>query len=66
MSVPYPSGSSKKCFSSLLVQLYGAPIRIFPSPNELAKSNLDVPAVSDYIQRIQDNIALARDRHAES
>ena len=46
--------------------VYGAPIRLFPSPNNLAKPNLDVPAVSDYIQRIQDNISLARDRHAEA
>src|SRR5438552_17722363 len=38
----------------------------FPSPKDLAKPNLDIPAVSDYIQRIQDNIAFARDRHAEA
>jgi hypothetical protein len=46
--------------------VYGEPLRLFPSPNDLAKPNLDVPAVSDYIQRIQDNISLARDRHAEA
>ena len=46
--------------------VYGTPLRLFPSPRALAKANLDVPAVSDYIQRIQDNIALARDHHAEA
>jgi RNase H-like domain found in reverse transcriptase/Reverse transcriptase (RNA-dependent DNA polymerase)/Integrase zinc binding domain/Chromo (CHRromatin Organisation MOdifier) domain/Retroviral aspartyl protease/Zinc knuckle len=46
--------------------VYGAPLRLFPSPKDLAKPNIDVPAVSDYIQRIQDNIAFARDRHAEA
>ena len=46
--------------------VYGTPLRLFPSPNDLAKPDLDVPAVSDYIQRIQDNIAFARDRHAEA
>jgi hypothetical protein len=44
--------------------VFGAPLRLFPSPRDLAKPTQDVPAVSDYIQRIQDNIALARDRHA--
>jgi len=46
--------------------VYGTSLRLFPSPRDLAKPNLDVPAVSDYIQRIQDNIAFARDRHAEA
>src|SRR5438046_3845798 len=46
--------------------VYGTPLRLFPSPRDLAKVNLDIPAVSDYIQRIQKNIALARDRHAEA
>jgi hypothetical protein len=46
--------------------VYGTPLRLFPSPRDLAKANVDVPAVSDYIQRIQDNIAFARDRHAEA
>jgi len=46
--------------------VYGTPLRLFPSPNEVAKPDLDMPAVSDYIQRIQDNIAFARDRHAEA
>jgi hypothetical protein len=46
--------------------VYGTSLRLFPSPRDLAKPDHDVPAVSDYIQRIQDNIALARDRHAEA
>lgn len=39
---------------------------LFLSPNELGKPDLDVPAVSDYIQRIQENIDIARDRHVEA
>jgi len=46
--------------------VYGTPLRLFPSPKDLAKPNLDVLAVSDYIQHIQENIAFARDRHAEA
>ena len=46
--------------------VYGTPLRLFPSPRDLAKPNIDIPAVSDYIQRIQDNIAFARDRHVEA
>jgi len=46
--------------------VFGATLRLFPSPRDLAKPKQDVPAVSEYIQRIQDNIALARDRHAEA
>jgi hypothetical protein len=46
--------------------VYGSPLRLFPSPQDIAKPEVDVPAVSDYIQRIQDNIALARYRHAEA
>ena len=46
--------------------VYGTPLRLFPSPQDIAKPEVDVPAVSDYIQRIQDNVALARDRHAEA
>src|SRR5271170_2431682 len=41
-------------------------LRLFPSPHDIAKLEVDVPAVSDYIQRIQDNVALARDRRAEA
>jgi hypothetical protein len=43
--------------------VFGTPLRLFPSPRDLAKQTQDVPAVSDYIQRIQDNVAMARDRH---
>ena len=46
--------------------VYGTPLQWFPSPGDLAKSNLDIPAVSGYIQCIQDNVALARDRHADA
>ena len=46
--------------------VYGTTLRLFPPPHDLAKSNHDVPAVTDYIQMIQDNIAIARDRHAEA
>jgi len=46
--------------------VYGSSLRLFPSPRDLVKPNLDIPAVSDYIQRIQDNIASARNRHAEA
>src|SRR5436305_14338619 len=44
--------------------LYGTPIRLFPSINPHSK--VTVPAVTDYIQRIQDSIALARDMHAQA
>jgi hypothetical protein len=46
--------------------VYGTSLRLFPSPRDLAKSNLDVPAVSDYIQRIQDNIAFVMRRLRQS
>ena len=46
--------------------VYGAPLHLFPSPRDLAKPDLDIPAVSDYIRRIQENIAFARDRHVEA
>ena len=46
--------------------VYGSPLRLFPSPRDLAKPLQDVPSVTDYIRRIQDNIALARDRHAKA
>jgi len=46
--------------------VFGTTMRLFPSPNDLAEPRQDVPAVSDYIQRIQDNVAMARDRHAEA
>ena len=46
--------------------VYGTTLRLFPSPRDLAKLNQDVPAVTDYIQTIQNNIAIARDRYAEA
>jgi len=46
--------------------VYGTTLRLFPSPRDLTKPNHDVPAVTDYIQKIHDNIAFARDRHAEA
>ena len=46
--------------------VFGTTLCLFPSPRDLAKPARDVPAVSDYIQRIQYNVALARDRHAEA
>src|SRR5271170_6027065 len=46
--------------------VYGTPQRLFPSTQDIAKPEVDVPAESDYNKRIQDNVALARDRHAEA
>src|SRR5437762_6701108 len=46
--------------------IYETSLRLFPSFRDLAKVNLDISAVSDYIQRIQENIILARDHHAEA
>src|SRR5436190_22998720 len=46
--------------------IYETLLRLFPSSRDLAKVNLDISAVSDYIQRIQENITLTRDRHAEA
>ena len=40
-------------------------LRLFPSTHDLTKPTQDVLAVSDYIQRIQDNIAMVRDHHAK-
>jgi hypothetical protein len=45
--------------------VFGTTLRLFPFPHDLATVIQDLPAVSDYIQRIQDN-AMARDRHAEA
>lgn len=46
--------------------VFGTTLRLFPSPRDLAEPTQDVPAVTDHIQRVQDNIAIARDRHAEA
>jgi hypothetical protein len=44
--------------------LYGAPVRLFPTPIE--KDTITVPAVAEYITKIEKSIAIARDRHAEA
>ena len=44
--------------------LYGTPIRLFPVPTD--KSTITEPTVKDYLQRIEDSILIARDRHAEA
>jgi len=44
--------------------LYGCPIRLFPTP--VAKDDITIPAITDYIAKIEDSIASARDRHAEA
>jgi hypothetical protein len=51
---------------SLTELVFGTTLRLFPSPRDLATPIQDLPAASDYIQRIQGNIAMARDRHAEA
>jgi hypothetical protein len=46
--------------------VFSTTLRLFPFPcGDLAKPTHDVPAVSTYVQAIQDNVALARDCHAE-
>jgi hypothetical protein len=44
--------------------LYGAPVRLFPTPIE--RDTITVPAVSEYIAKIEESVAIARDRHAEA
>jgi hypothetical protein len=44
--------------------LYGTSIRLFPSPMD--KTSINVPAVADYIDKIEESIAIARDHHAEA
>src|SRR5947207_3896430 len=46
--------------------IYKTPFRLFFSSRDLTKMNLDISVVLDYIQRIQENIALIRDHHAEA
>jgi hypothetical protein len=58
------SGNATGKTSTELV--YGTPLRLFPGPKDLTKPKVDVPAVSDYIHCIQENIAFARDRHVEA
>ena len=40
--------------------LYGTTVRLFPTVNP---NSTNVPAVADYIERIQESIAIARDNH---
>jgi hypothetical protein len=40
--------------------LYGAPIHLFPHPTN---PQSDFPAVSDFVERINESIAIAQDRH---
>ena len=51
---------------SLTEMVYGTTLCLFLSPRDLAKSNQDVPTITNYIQTIQDNIAIARDHHVEA
>jgi len=46
--------------------VFGTTLWLFPNPLDLAKPTQDVLAVSNYIKRIQDNIAMACDHHAEA
>src|SRR5579862_5806629 len=41
--------------------LYGTMVQLFPTINS---SSVNVPAVAEYIEEIQDSIAIARDNHA--
>ena len=44
--------------------LYECLIRLFPTP--VTKDNITIPATTDYIAKIEDSIASARDRHAKA
>ena len=46
--------------------VFSTTLHLFPSPGDLAKPKQDVPAVTDYIQKIQDNIAITRGRHSKA
>jgi len=46
--------------------VFGATLHLFPSLRDLVTPVHNVPAVSDYIHRIQDNVAITRNRHAEA
>ena len=45
--------------------IYETLLRLFFSSRDLIKVNLDISAVSNYIQHIQENIIFVRDCHAE-
>jgi hypothetical protein len=40
--------------------LYGAPIRLFPAPID---SSSEVPAVTEFLDRIQESLTIAKDQH---
>jgi hypothetical protein len=43
--------------------LYGSPIRLFPSLDETTINDIQLPTVKDYIDRIMESIAIAKDNH---
>ena len=45
--------------------IYETSLRLFLSFRDLAKVNLDISTISDYIQHIQENITLIRNHHAK-
>jgi hypothetical protein len=51
---------------SLTKMVFSTTLHLFLSPCDLVKLAQDVPAILDYIQWIQDNIAMTRDHHAEA
>jgi len=52
--------------TSLTEMVFWTTLRLFLNPCDLTKLTQDVPAVSDYTKRIQDNVAMAHDHHAEA
>ena len=49
---------------TLIELLYDVFLKLFPSPRSLL--SFEVSVVTDYLERIQNSIAIARDRHAEA
>jgi len=43
--------------------LYGSPIRLFPTLDETSINDIPLPAVKNYIDRITESIAIAKDNH---
>ena len=54
--------TTEKISTEMIYEIF---FRLFFSLRDLAKVNLDISIISDYIQRIQENIALIRNRHVE-
>ena len=48
---------------SLIELVFRATLHQFPSPEDLAKPIQDATTISDYLQQIQANVAIARDCH---